>query len=125
LTVQLEERRATLQRELRWLASDERRAGASSDSDRLAEVAERSRQIGEQIREIEEEIADAAKSELRCDQVDAAFAEFRPLWDQLSTRERTELLRSLIKTIEYDGKAGEVTLVFHPESSRLAAECKS
>jgi site-specific DNA recombinase len=125
LTAQLEERRATLQRELRWLASDERRAGASSDSDRLAEVAERSRQIGEQIREIEEEIADAAKTELRRDQVDAAFAEFRPLWDQLSTRERTELLRSLIKTIEYDGKAGEVTLVFHPESSRLAAECKS
>ncbi len=125
LTAQLEERRATLQRELRWLASDERRAGASSDADRLAEVAERSRQIGEQIREIEEEIADAAKTELRRDQVDAAFAEFRPLWDQLSTRERTELLRSLIKTIEYDGKAGEVTLVFHPESSRLAAECKS
>jgi site-specific DNA recombinase len=124
LAEQLEDRRATLQRELRWLASDERRAGASSDTDRLAEVAERSRQISEQIREIEEELADAAKNELRRDQVDAAFAEFQPLWDQLSTRERSELIRSVIKTVEYDGKAGEVTLVFHPESSRLAAECK-
>ena len=119
---QLKDRKTTLERELRWLASDERRAGAASDADRLADLAERQRQIAEQVREIEGEIEEAARDELRRDEVDAAFAEFRPLWDQLNTRERTELLRSVIKSVEFDGKAGEVTLVFHPEMSRLAEE---
>jgi site-specific DNA recombinase len=119
---QLKDRRATLEREIRWLASDERRAGAASDADRLADLAERTRQIAAQVAEIDEELIEAEQATLRRDQVDAAFAEFRPLWDQLSTRERTELIRSVIKAVEFDGKAGEVTLVFHPELSRLAQE---
>ena len=40
------------------------------------------------------------------------------------TRERTELLNAVVQSVEFDGKAGEVTLVFHPEHARLAEESK-
>jgi len=124
LSEDLKQRRTTLERELRWLASDERRAGAAGDADRLADLAERTRQVAEQITEIDAELIEAERTTLRRDQVDAAAAEFRPLWDQLNTRERTELLNAVIQSVEFDGKAGEVTLVFHPELARLAQDTK-
>jgi len=124
LSEDLKQRRTTLERELRWLASDERRAGAAGDADRLADLVERTRQVAEQITEIDEELIEAERTTLRRDQVDAAVAEFRPLWDQLTTRERTELLNAVVQSVEFDGKAGEVTLVFHPEHVRLAEESK-
>ncbi len=41
-----------------------------------------------------------------------ALQQFTPVWDGLLPKERTRVLRLLIEEVRYDGKAGELEIVF-------------
>jgi hypothetical protein len=47
--------------------------------------------------------------------VQEALLKFDPLWDQLNTWEQETFIRTLVSTVRYDGKSGQVTVGFHSE----------
>jgi site-specific DNA recombinase len=75
---------------------------------RVAEMREREAALGREIVD-ESEVADA-------------LAAFDPVWETLSPREQARAVRLLVRRVEYDGEAGTVSLVFHPEALRGLAD---
>ncbi len=52
-----------------------------------------------------------------------ALAAFDPVWEMLTPKEQARLVALLVKRVEYDGSAGTVALVLHPNGlSGLADE---
>ncbi len=48
------------------------------------------------------------------DELTGAFESFDPMWDQMRLDERARLIHLLVQSVEYDGKAGEISIVYHP-----------
>ncbi|MCG3138803.1 MAG: hypothetical protein HJJLKODD_02672 [Phycisphaerae bacterium] len=59
----------------------------------------------EQVREQQPQVSKA--------EVDSALATFDPLWDTLSPREQSRVIRLLVKRVDYDGAKGKVAVTFH------------
>jgi site-specific DNA recombinase len=47
-----------------------------------------------------------------------ALAEFDGVWSALTPREQTRLVELLVDSVEYDGRAGTVAIIFHPAGIR-------
>jgi site-specific DNA recombinase len=126
----LESELQVLEREMRWLAAETRRASADAAKDaaaaeRLADVVDRTRNAEQRATELRDDIAAINERLVPREQVEASALEFEPLWQSLSPRERSRLVRLVVKRVEYDGARGEVALTFHPESQWLAQEAAS
>ncbi|WP_020473426.1 recombinase family protein [Zavarzinella formosa] len=52
-----------------------------------------------------------------------ALARFDDVWDQLTPKERSKIVRLLVDRVDYDGRARTVSLTFHPDGlAALTAE---
>ncbi len=121
---------AVLERELKWLASETRRAAAEAGRDgarteRLADLAERTRAVEARAASLRDMIAAVNERLVSREQVEASAVEFEPLWRSLSPRERARLMRLVVRRVEFDGAKGQVAITFHPETEWLAKEAAS
>ena len=51
----------------------------------------------------------------------AALEEFDAVWAQMTTPEQAEAVQTLIERIDFDGRTGEIDVVFKPEGVRILA----
>jgi len=77
------------------------------------------RRIEEQLRVVEEELAALHGQRIYPDELRASLQAFDPVWAQLTTPERAQLLHNLIERIDYDGGTGKLAIIFRPEGARL------
>ncbi len=130
--VQLTQRKAALNAEAQRLQGEldlahdaqRQRLGAVSGNGRArgevpADHELAIRRLEEELRTVEEELAALRGQRTHPDELRAALEAFDPVWVQLTTPERAQLLQNLIERIDYDGGSGKLAISFRPEGARL------
>jgi site-specific DNA recombinase len=130
-----EQRAASLESQRRELARLEnearkwRRVAASlaspTDADgsaRLREAEERMEDAETRIAEIRRRMETLASERLNEAEAASVLAQFDPVWNALMPREQCRLFHLLLARVDYDGRAGKLTLDFHPAGIRSLAE---
>jgi len=122
-TAALEADAAVVDREVRRLESDIRKVakGAAANEhavDRLADLQDRMSQTEQKRTELRNQITQAQRSLVTKEEVGAALTEFDALWETLSPREQTRVLRLLIQRVDFDGANGKIALTFHANGIR-------
>jgi len=117
----LETERGELQAELRRHHQELRRLVKDGRTDReatarVADLNERIRGGDQRLRELDARIAELERDRVTRAEAEAAFADFDGLWASLSPREQARMLNLLISAVEYDAKAGNVSVTFRPTS---------
>ena len=75
------------------------------------------------IHEIDDELAALRMQDVNRNDLAHALGEFDPIWDALMIPERERVMRLLIETIDYDGRAAEMTIQWRLSGfGELAAE---
>jgi len=102
--------------ELRNLAGSLAKNGGATErladlQDRIRAAEQRSTQVREELIALERQIVDEKE-------VARALAVFDPLWETLSPREQTRVVRLLVQRVDYDGEKGTVSVTFHPTGIR-------
>jgi len=123
----LETERGTLERELgRHYREVKELASEASDSNgaasRLGDLNERIRTGEQRMSELRQRAVALGRELVDEGEVADALAAFDPVWETLTPKEQARVVRLLIKRVEYDGEAGTVSLVFHPEGLRGVAD---
>ncbi len=98
-----------------------RKLAAAPDADRLAEVNEQVQKAERKATELREREVALAVRHVDPEQVRLALASFTPVWDQLAPKEQARVLRLLVETVAYDGKAGTIAVTFHPSGIKALA----
>lgn len=123
-TADLEVERLGLERELKQLyASVEklvRSAGQAASNgrtttDQLADLQDRIRTSEQRVTVIREEAIALERETVGEGEVTRALAHFNPVWESLSPREQSRIVRMLVERIGYDGQDGTVTVAFRSQ----------
>ncbi len=85
---------------------------ANAIAGRLGEVDERIGKLETRCAEVATQLADITDDTVDETALREALQQFTPLWDELLPKERARVLRLLIEEVRYDGKAGELEIVF-------------
>ena len=118
---ELEVQRLGQERELKQLYSSVeklvRSAGwdssnGRSTTDQLADLQDRIRRAEQRITAIREEVIALEREAVGEGELSQALAHFDPVWESLSPREQSRIIRVLVERIGYDGRDGTVTLAF-------------
>lgn len=120
----LEGEAKTLRRDLGSLHGQITKAGTGGGSDaapRVADLHDRARAAEERLGAVEAELAELAAARVTPAEARSALAEFAPLWEGLSPRERARVVRLLVERVEYDGAKGSVAVTFRPSGIRELA----
>lgn len=125
----LEGEQAALERELRKHHSEVRKlatdpaVASGATSARLADLADRIRVAEQRMTAIQEQMLQLSRSVVDERDVASALRAFDPVWESLSPKEQARIVQLLVKRVDYDGRAGEVSIAFHPNGLRgLTAE---
>lgn len=110
-----------LNAEMTALAGD----AAMSSAARVDKLVDLQRQIQDAEHRLTQLAAEAR--ELEADQIDEAdalraLAEFRPVWEELTTREQVRLIQMLVAKVGYDGQTGKVTVDFRSAGMKELCE---
>lgn len=97
--------------EIRRLATD--RHLDRTITDRIADLHEQIADAEKRLGELQDEMENRQGEQLEESDVAAAFADFDSVWDELSPREQAQVLALLISQVEFDAKAGTVSISFH------------
>ena len=127
----IEKERGILERELKRHYREVRSLAVEASSSngagaaRLGDLNERIRAGEQRMTELREQVVALSREIVDDREVATAMAAFDPVWETLAPREQARVVRLLVKRVEYDGEAGTVSIVFHPEGFRgLAAEAE-
>jgi len=90
----------------------------SDVTDRVADLHERLSAADQRLPDLESRIVELEGQTVSQVEASAVLTDFDSLWKTLIPREQTRLLKLLISTVEYDGKAGTVSVTFRPTSIR-------
>ena len=75
---------------------------------------------------VREELAKTTTKTVDEDDLAKALAGFNPIWDELSPREKSRIVRLIVKEVQYDGRDKSVRLVFRSSGvKRLCGEVVS
>jgi len=107
------------QLELRRLVKDGRTDHETTA--RIADLNDRIRSGDGCLRKLDARIVELERETITRAGAEAAFADFDGLWANLSPREQARMLNLLIAAVEYDAKAGSVSVTFLPTSVRALA----
>ncbi len=88
---------------------------------RLADLQERIRGAEQRSTLIREQIFALERDDVDGTEVAEALAEFDPLWETLSPREKGEVVRLLVERVVYNGVTGDVAITFHPSGLKSLA----
>jgi len=117
----LEEERRAVQKDLAAKNTLLQRAalGADAEAGTLVELHEQIRHGERRLTEVREEAIGLQAESLHENEVANALREFDPVWEALSTREKSRLLELLIERVDYDGAEGTVAVTFRPTGVKL------
>ena len=127
---QLEQDRRLLERDLSRYADEMHRlAGETpggwnegmSVAGRLAELQDRIREVEQRATEVQNQITEANREQVDEREVAAALEAFDPVWDTLSSKEQSRVLRLLIECVAYDGEKGSLSITFRPAGIKTLA----
>src|SRR6185503_12052705 len=88
----------------------------------VAPDSEQLRKVEQGLTQVRERILSLQKQHLDRNEVAAALSAFDPIWQQLSAKEQERVLQLLVQRIDYDGKAGTISITFHPSGIRALAQ---
>ena len=117
----LEVERLGLGRELRQLyssvetlvrSSGPDHSNGRSTTDQLADLQDRIRRAEQRTTAIREEVIALEREAVGEEELTRALAHFDPVWESLSPREQSRIIRVLVERIGYDGRDGAVTVAF-------------
>ena len=58
---------------------------------------------------------------LTSNDVATALDSFEPVWESLTVREQSRIVKLIVKQVDYDGANGRVTITFHPDGIKSIA----
>jgi site-specific DNA recombinase len=99
-------------RELRGLVADT--SGSPDASLRLAQAHERITEGRRRLGEVGARIKEIDGEAITREEARKALKEFDAVWANLSPREQARLLKLLFSSVDYDGKAGTISVTFRP-----------
>jgi site-specific DNA recombinase len=101
------------------IGTDDDRAPAI---DQLAELQERVGRVERRASEVRAELLALSRQQVDKDEVVQALSTFDPVWDTLTSREKTRVLNLLIERIDYHGGSGEMAITFRPSGIKTLNE---
>jgi len=107
-------------RELRGLVTDT--SGGTGASLRLAQAHERITEGRRRRGEVEARIKEIDGTAITREEARKALKEFDSVWANLSPREQARVLKLLFSSVDYDAKAGTISVTFRPTG--IAALCR-
>jgi site-specific DNA recombinase len=91
--------------------------------DQLADLQDRIRVLEQRMTTIHEEAVSIQKEAVDESDLTRALAAFDPVWESLSPREQSRIVRLLVERVGYDGRDGKVTVTFRtPGIKALCSE---
>ena len=69
-------------------------------------------QLNNRLAELRRELSTMKGDTVNSQDLKMALKEFDPLWEQLSTWEKEQFIRTLVERVRYEGKTGTVSLGF-------------
>jgi len=91
--------------------------------DQLADLQDRIRTMEQRMTAIREEVIAIQRETVDERDMARALAVFDPVWESLSPREQSRIVRLLIERVGYDGRDGRVTVTFRsPGVKALCSE---
>ena len=82
----------------------------------LADLHDRVSRAESRLLELNAQVAELETQNVTRADVDAAFADFDNVWNELSPREQCELLNLLVAKVEFDGADSSLAVTFQPTS---------
>jgi len=123
---ELETERNGLEDELGRCHDDLTRLAAEQGNERLAnrlaDLHERIRLSTDRLNCVRDEIGSIREQLVSEDDLRQALADFDPVWQNLSIKERARVLQLLISRIDFDGHTKEIALTFHPSGLRAFSQ---
>lgn len=96
-----------------------------SATDQLADLQDRIRTLEQRMTAIREEVISFQREAVDERDLARALSVFDPVWESLSPREQSRIIRMLIERIGYDGRDGTVTVTFRsPGVKALCTEAE-
>jgi site-specific DNA recombinase len=97
-------------------------ASGAPDPAPLAELNEQIRLTEQKVTEVREQALRLGRERVEPGDVAAALSAFDPLWEQLAPKEQARVIQLLVERVDYDGKAGTVSITFHPSGIKALAQ---
>ena len=97
-------------------------AAARGTSARLADLVTRIAEGERTLAELRERGDAAAARVVNEDALAEAVRAFDPVWEAMTPKEQTRVVRLLVQRVEYDGNTGMVSIILHPEGIRTLAK---
>lgn len=121
--------RRTVERDIRHAAAEVQKLTTRLAHDRDGFALQRLADLQQQIGSAESELVaigdqeHSAKLELLDpDQVAGALSHFDGVWEALTPKEQAKIVASLVANVDYDGRAGSVTIDFHAAGIHALAD---
>ena len=118
---ELNREKGDIEQQLKTIARDIQRAvllvgksdpAAQLATASLAELQERSVQLNGRLADLRTQLSNMKGDSVNSQDLKLALREFDPLWEQLSTWEKEQFIRTLVERVRYEGKTGTVSLGF-------------
>jgi len=81
-------------------------------TDQLADLQDQIRTVENRILAIREQVIVIQKNAVDEDDLTRSLSVFDPVWESLSPREQTRIIKLLVERVKYDGRDGKVTVTF-------------
>lgn len=111
----LDKERGIVERELK---RDHAALRKATDPARLADLHDRMQMAERCLQEIREQVGALRDGMVGEDEIRATLAEFDDLWASFTPKEQARIIQLLVGRIEYDGRAGTVSITFRPSGVR-------
>jgi site-specific DNA recombinase len=92
--------------------------GDERTAERMADLQERIGQTEQRLAGILNELAGLESGRVDEDDMRAAFGQFGPIWESLSSRQQARIIHSLVERVVYNGKTNKVTVSFRSAGIR-------
>jgi site-specific DNA recombinase len=89
---------------------------------RIADLHDHVARIETRLAELQLEAERRQGEQLAPADIEAAFADFRTVWDSLSPREQARLVALLVARVEFDVEESAIEITFHPAGIKALAE---
>jgi hypothetical protein len=75
-------------------------------------------ELEQHVRHLSVEVAELRRTLMSRATVERGIEVFEPIWTNLSPTERAKLLAAVVSRVDFDGGAGEITIVMHDAGSQ-------
>jgi site-specific DNA recombinase len=89
---------------------------------RLADLHERIGTVEQRVGKVREQVQEITDQLIPEEEATKALSAFDPVWAHLTPNEQVRVIELLVERVEYDGRDGQVTVVFHPTGIKALAD---